>query len=244
MWWGVDSTGPITESALANVRNWYRGHPTPSVWGRYIVGHYALQAGELAVAAAHRIYVYLLVPDLNCSGCGGGNYCGNDRTAEQARVNGLAAVQAAEAAGVPTGTTLFKDIEEVGACHGELTSDYLRSWYTTAGHSRFRVGFYGNTYRQHNDFPRAYCATLQADPAFAGQVVLADNEPEPQLGAPRGTVGPANAPRFAPYEPSCAPATATRIWQYGESTDRGNYTDIDLVRPGTTGLIAPDGTVT
>ena len=145
MWWGVDSTGPITASALANVRDWYRDHPTPAVWGRYIVGHFALQPGELESRPPHHIYVYLLVPDQNCSGCGGGNYCGNDRTVEQARVNALAAVQAAEAAHVPTGTTLFKDIEEVGACHGELTSDYLRSWYSTASRSRFRVGFL----RQH-----------------------------------------------------------------------------------------------
>jgi hypothetical protein len=61
---------------------------------------------------------------------------------------------------------------------------------------------------------------------------------------PRGTTGPDNAPRFNPLVPWCAPDRATVIWQYGESLDPGNYTDIDQARPDTPGMLAPDGTVT
>lgn len=245
MWWGVDSTGPITEAALDNVRNWYRGSPRPLLWGRYVTGSFALQRGELAFARAHGIGVYLIVPDLDCSICDNGNdVCGSDRTAGQARDDARRAVKASIRAGIPARVTLFKDVEEIGTCHGELTSEYLRAWYHHVRATRYRAGFYGNTFRQSWDFPRAYCAAVRADPRFAHDVALAQNQPEPAIGAARGTIGPSNAPRFAPYVPSCAPSGVTRIWQYGESLSSENYTDVDEIVPGTRGLLAPDGSVT
>jgi Domain of unknown function (DUF1906) len=244
-WWGVDSTGPMDAAALANVQSWYRGGQRPAVWGRYVSGHFAVQPGELAFARAHGIYVYLLVSDQNCSVCAGGSdVCGNDRTAAQASTDARAALVAADRSRIPSGAMLFKDIEQVGTCTGELTSTYLLTWFHTVHHSRYRVGFYANTYRQHNDFPRAYCQSIRRDTMFAHDVQLADDEPEPAISAARHTIGPANAPRFAPDAPWCAAPSATRIWQYGESTTRGNDTDVDEVRPGTAGLLAPDGTVT
>lgn len=244
-WWGVDSTGPINEAALENVRNWYRGSPRPLVWGRYVNGTFALQRGELAFARAHDIAVYLIVPDLNCSVCSGGNdVCGNDHTSGQAKDDASRAVRAAKRAGIPAGVTLFKDIEEIGTCNGELSADYLRGWYRYVRTTKYRVGFYGNTYRQTWDFPRAYCAAVQDDASFTADVTLAQNQPEPAIGAPQGTIGPGNAPRFAPYVPHCAPPGVTRIWQYGESLSSSNYTDVDQIIPGTHGLLAPDGSVT
>ncbi len=244
MWWGVDSSGPITAAALENVRGWYQG-ATPQMWGRYLNGSFALHPGELAFARAHGIYVYLLVPDRNCSICdGGSDVCGNDRTAGQAQADAEAALRAAAAARVPRGTVLFKDIEQVGSCAGEPTGAYLISWYRTLLHSDYKTGFYGNSYRQSYDFPRAYCAALAAEPRFATDVVIDGNEPEPQLGAPQGTIGPRAAPSFAPFKPWCAPSHVTKIWQYGESTDAANYTDVDQAVPFTHGLLAPDGTVT
>jgi hypothetical protein len=244
MWWGVDSTGPITASALAAVRGWYQG-ATPQMWGRYIVGHYALHAGELAYARQQGIYVYLLVPDRNCSICDGGrDVCGNDETATQATADAQIAIQAADAMRISTGAVLFKDIEEVGSCRGEPTATYLRSWFDALQGSGYRVGIYGNTYRQTNDFPRAYCATAAADPEFAAGVIMDANEAEPAIGAPRNEVGPGVAPPFTPLIPACSAPTSTYIWQYGESTSKANFADADEMRPRTPGLLAPDGTVT
>jgi hypothetical protein len=245
LWWGVDSTGPMSADALANAQDWYLGNERPAVWGRYVVGHFGLRPGELAFARAHGIYVYLIVPDQNCSVCAGGSdMCGSDRTAAQAATDAAAAVRGATRAGVPARARLFKDIEQVGSCQGELTSDYLLAWYRTIRNSRYRVGFYGNTYRPGYDFPRVYCQALRREPQISREVILADDEPEPAIGAARKTIGPGTAPRFAPDTPACAPADATKIWQYGESTSPDNYTDVDEIMPDTTGLLAPDGSVT
>jgi hypothetical protein len=203
-----------------------------------------LVPGELAFAARHHIAVYLIVPDSNCSVCnGGGDLCGNDITAAQARGDAQDAITIARRLHIPAGAALFKDIEEVGTCHGELTGTYLDTWFRTARSSPYRPAFYGNAYTQQYDFVRAYCDAAGDDPQFRSEVILADDEPEPAIGAPAGAVGPSTAPPFRPDVPHCAPATATRIWQYGESLTSANVTDIDEIRPDTPGLILPDGTV-
>jgi hypothetical protein len=243
-WWGVDSTAAITEASLANVRGYYAGGQTPLVWGRYVSGSYALYPVELAFAQAHSIFVYLLVPDRDCSVCNGGrDVCGNDHRPDQASADAQDAIDAAKRAGIPTGAVLFKDIEQIGSCEGELTATYLDTWYQVLTGSPYRAGFYGNAYRQSNDFPRAYCQLIQTDPA-AIDIELADDEPEPAIGAPPGTTGPATAPAFAPDSPTCAPERATKIWQYGESTSHSNNTDIDQVQPDTAGILTPSGGVT
>lgn len=242
MWWGVDSSGPITAAAIDNVRGWYQG-ATPQFWGRYLSGDYAVTREELAFARSQHIYVYLLVNDSNCSQCSGGDICGNDQTAAQAHADALAAITAARGLGVRRGAVLFKDIEQVSSCRGEPSGDYLIGWWQTLRSSDYRTGFYGNTNQQNYDFPVGYCAAVAHDPRFRRDVVLDMNEPEPRIGAPQGSTGPKNAPPFAPFSPSCAARTATVIWQYGESTDQDNYTDVDQARPDLHGLLAPDGTI-
>ena len=245
MWWGVDSSGPITAAAIHNVRDWYRGSPRPQFWGRYLSGDYGVSKAELAYGRAQGIYVYLIVNDRNCSECaGGGDICGNDRTAAQAALDAKEALRAARRLGLGKGTVLFKDIEQVSSCRGEPTADYLYTWYRTLQGTDWVTGFYGNAYTQFYDFPIGYCATVKKHPDFATHVILDMNEDEPLIGAPRGRTGPHNAPRFNPLKPSCAPLSQVAIWQYGESTSPDNYTDIDQMRPGTPGLLAPDGTVT
>ncbi len=245
MWWGVDSTTPMSEQVLDNVRGWYRGAQVPAVWGRYVSGHWALHPSELGFARTHGIYLYVLVPDANCSVCsGGGDLCGNDRTSAQATEDARAAIRAATALHLPSGTMLYKDVEQIGSCTGELTAQYLLTWYRVGRASPYRVGFYGNAYSQHYDFVHAYCQLVRHHPMFTREVVLADDEPEPAIGAAQGTIGPADAPPFKPDAPYCAPDTATKIWQYGESISSGNLTDVDEVMPDTPGLIAPDGSVT
>jgi hypothetical protein len=243
LWWGVDSSDPITADTLANVHYWYGG-AQPQMWGRYLDGSYAVTRAELAFARQHGIYVYVIVPDENCSVCdGGADICGNDHSSAQARADAATALRAAHALRIPAGTVLFKDIEQIGSCTTEPTATFLTSWYDAVRHSGYRVGFYGNSYRQFYNFPRAYCAAAARDPAFVRNVTLDDNEPEPQLGADRNTIGPHNAPPFAPFTPHCAPDAATAIWQYGESVVGGNDTDVDQARPGAHGLIAPNGGV-
>ncbi|MEP6853230.1 MAG: glycoside hydrolase domain-containing protein [bacterium] len=242
-WWGVDSSGPITSAALANVQGWYRG-ATPQFWGRYVSGDYGVSRAELAFARSRGIYVYLIVNDQNCSQCDGIDICGHDLTAAQARADAREAIRAAEQVGVGRGAVLYKDIEQISSCRKEPSAEYLLAWYHTLRETDWRTGFYGNVYQQNYDFPRAYCAAVARDPQFTADVVLDMNQPEPRLGAPRGTTGPHNAPRFRPTVPSCAPRTATKIWQYGESIDPDNYTDIDQAVPDAPGMLAPDGAIT
>ncbi|MGI8678612.1 MAG: glycoside hydrolase domain-containing protein [Jatrophihabitans sp.] len=244
MWWGVDSYAPITAQSLANVRDWYVGGHRPQFWGRYLSGRAGISDTELRFARAHGIYVYLIVPDRNCSACSDGDACTNDSTAAQARADAAAAVRAARRLTLPAGAVLFKDIEEVSSCRDEPTPAYLLAWFRTLLGTPYRTGFYGNVYRQTYEFPTAYCATVRAHPDFSSGVVLAMNEPEPQLGAPRKTIGPSTAPPFRPSSPRCAPPGRTLIWQYGESTDDANLTDVDQARPGAPGLLAPEGGTT
>lgn len=243
MWWGVDSTEPISKATLDNIAGFYRGHPRPQFWGRYLRGSYAVTRHELAFARAHHLYVFLIVGDDNCSGCGGGDTCGNDETTGQARADVQQAVRAARRLHVPAGAVLFKDIEQVAACGGEPTADYLLAWYRAMGGTPYRTGFYGNVHKQYYDFPVAYCRAVSRNSSFAADVVLDMNQPEPQLGAEQGTVGPHQAPAFRPHNPSCAKPSQTVIWQYGESIDSDNLTDIDEARPDVHGMLAPDGGV-
>jgi hypothetical protein len=234
----------MSAASLANVRQWYRGGHDPVAWGRYINSSHTLVDGELDFAARHGIVVFLIVPDSNCSVCnGGGDLCGNDITTAQATQDAHDAIAVAIHLHIPPGAALFKDIEEVGSCHGELTGAYLDTWYRVLRGSRYRPAFYGNAYTQHYDFVRAYCEAADADPRFRSDIILADDEPEPAIGAPRGRIGPSTAPPFRPDTPHCAPESATKIWQYGESLTAENATDVDEIRPDTPGLILPDGTV-
>jgi Domain of unknown function (DUF1906) len=244
MWWGVDSTTAINAASLANVERWYLGYHRPQFWGRYLRGSYAVSRTELAFARAHGIYVYLIVTDHNCSQCAGHDVCGNDRSATAAAADAHAAVLAAEALNLPRGTVLYKDLEQVSSCRGEPTATYLLAWDHALQTTRYRTAFYGNTNQQNYDFPKAYCAAVARNSDFASRVLLDMDEPEPQLGAPRHTIGPANAPRFAPFQPRCTPTGQTTIWQYGESRDDDNLTDVDEARPDTPGMLAPDGSVT
>ncbi|SHH33175.1 protein of unknown function [Jatrophihabitans endophyticus] len=243
MWWGVDSTEPISRATLRNVASWYRG-ARPQFWGRYLLGDYGVTAAELAFARSRHVSVYLIVADRNCSGCAGGDVCGNDRTTAQARSDAEKALHRAKALDLPTGVVLFKDIEEVSSCRGEPTAEYLLAWHRTLRETHVRTGFYGNAYKPYYEFPVAYCAAVDADRRFAREVVLDMNQPEPRLGAPQGTTGPRNAPRFAPRSPPCAPKARTVLWQYGESIDPANVTDVDQARADTHGMLAPDGGVT
>lgn len=240
----MDSTVAIDARSLANVRGYYRGGHDPVAWGRYLSGRFGLHRAEIDFAARHDIVLYLLVPDANCSGCAGGDLCGNDRSPEQAARDAQQAIAAARALSIPAGAALFKDVEEISACHGELTGNYLEAWFQRLQHSPYRPAFYGNATAQDYDFPRAYCAAARRDPVFRREVILAQDEPEPAIGAPLATIGPANAPTFSPDRPNCAPRGMTKIWQYGESLSPDNLTDVDEIQPDTPGLLMPDGSVT
>ena len=242
--WAVDSTTAINAASLANVHGFYRTTHNPVAWGRYLLGPYGLHRAEIRFAADHHIALYLLVPDADCSGCGGGDLCGNDHTAAQAHRDAARAITAARHLHLPPGVALFKDIEQVGACHGELTGTYLNAWYQQIQASRYRPAFYGNSTNQNFDFPRAYCHAIAHHAPLARHAILAQDEPEPAIGAAPDSVGPGNAPPFHPDQPACTPRGSIKIWQYGESLTTDNDTDIDEIRLNTPGLLAPTGTAT
>jgi hypothetical protein len=240
-WWGVDSVSPVNAADLAAVRNWYQGG-TPQVWGRYIsdIGG-ALNKTEMNFAAQNGIYLYLLVADHNNSSP---LVCGHDSSASDAAADAQGAISAASALGVKAGAVLFKDFEQ-NQCPNEPSAAYISTWYQTVAASGYAVGFYGNSFNQNNQFPRAFCAAAAGVPGLVAHVSLSASEPEPNFNSLSGTTGPANAPAWAADTPSCAPAAATTVWQYGEvGQQAGNIADIDEFRPAAPGLVAPDGSIT
>lgn len=240
-WWAVDSVDPVNAADLAAVRNWYQGG-TPQVWGRYIsdIGG-ALTKTEMNFAAQNGIYLYLLVADRNNSSP---LVCGRDLNASDAVADAQTAVAAASALGIKPGAVLYKDFEQT-QCAGEPSAAYVQSWYQTVASSTYKVGFYGNAFNPNNQFPTAFCAAAAAVPGLVAHVSLSASEPEPNFNSAIGTTGPANAPAWAADTPSCAPAATTSVWQYGEvGSQAGNIADIDEVRPGAPGLVAPDGSIT
>jgi hypothetical protein len=242
--WAVDSTTAVDAGSLANVRSYYRTAHNPVAWGRYLSGPYGLHRAEIRFAAHHHIALYFLVPDADCSGCGGGDLCGNDRSRAQAHHDADQAITAARRLHLPPGVALFKDIEQVGACYGELTGNYLYAWYQRVQASHFRPAFYGNSTNQDFDFPRAYCHAISHHARLGRNAILAQDEPEPAIGAAADSVGPGNAPPFHPSQPNCTPRGTIKIWQYGESLTPDNETDIDEIRLNTPGLLTPNGTAT
>lgn len=241
-WWAVDSVSRVNDASLNAVRAWYQGG-TPQVWGRYISdisSSFTLNADEIAYAAAHNIYLYLLAADHT-------DTCGTDSTYDQGVADGQVAINAAQALKIPAGAVLFKDFEERSSrCPSDPSAGFLEGWYAVMKNSNFyKAGFYGNSYSQSNNFAKAYCQAGAAMGGFLAETSIAASEPEPAFNNARGTVGPGNAPAWGPTKPSCALSTATTIWQYGEvGSQAGNIADVDLVLPNAPGLLAPNGTVT
>jgi hypothetical protein len=240
-WWAVDSVSQVNDANLAAVRAWYQGG-TPQVWGRYIsdLNGITLTSTEVAYARAHGIYLYLLVADHTSS-------CGTDSTYAQGVADAQTAIRAAQALKIPSGAVLFKDFEERSSrCPGDPGAGFMEGYFAQLQNSAlYKAGFYGNSYSQSNNFAKSYCTAARAMVGFLDNTSIAASEPEPAFNNARGTVGPHNAPAWAPTKPSCALSTATTIWQYGEVGSRaGNIADIDEVVPNAPGLVAPDGTVT
>ena len=244
-WWAVDSATQMNATSLGKVQAWYQGG-TPMVWGRYVSSDFELQQSEISFARANQIYLFFLVTDQNCSACRAGkDVCGNDTTAAQAQSDAAQAVTQAGTDNLPNGIILFKDMEQTGTCVGEPTAAYVSAWYQSVQGSGYSVGFYGNSFSQNNAFPKAYCGAAAAIPGFSANVTLDSSEPEPNFNPPQNSTGPTTAPAWVPTRPSCAPLSATTIWQYGEPGSQvGDIADIDEVVPNTKGLLAPDGSVT
>jgi hypothetical protein len=241
-WWAVDSVSRVNDASLAAVRAWYQ-NGTPQVWGRYIsdIGStFTLNSDEIDYAAKNGIYLYLLAADHSAN-------CGTDVTYDQGVADAQVAIAAAQALKVPPGVILFKDFEERSSrCPSDPSAGFLVGWYAAMKNSNlYKAGFYGNSYYQTNAFSKAYCGAAAAMGGFLDNTTIAAAEPEPAFNNARGTVGPRNAPLFAPTKPSCALPSATTIWQYGEvGSQAGNIADVDLVLPNTPGLLAPNGTAT
>ena len=159
-WWAVDSVSPINATNMQKVRDWYQGG-TPQVWGRYIsdIGG-ALTRTEMTFASQNGIYLYLLVADRNNSSplvCGRDlnasdavdRRAGRDRRGQRARHQGRRGpVQGLRADPVRR------------TSHRPPTS---RPGTRRSPQSSYKVGFYGNSFSQNNQFPKAYLRCRRGD---------------------------------------------------------------------------------
>jgi Domain of unknown function (DUF1906) len=241
-WWSVDSVDRLNDANLAAIRAWYQGG-TPLAWGRYISdisSSFTLNSAEITYAQQHGIYLYLIAADHTSS-------CGTDSTYAEGVADGQVAIAAAKALKIPAGAVIFKDFEErTSRCPGDPGAGFLEGWYAVMKNSNmYKAGFYGNSASPSNAFSKAYCQAGAAIAGFLGNTSIAASEPEPAFNNRRGSTGPRNAPAYAPTKPSCAPASATTIWQYGEvGSQAGNIADVDEVAANAPGLLAPNGTIT
>jgi hypothetical protein len=205
------------------------------VWGRYVgdCSSFCITRSEVSFAHQNRIYLLLIVGDLNDPPLG---ICGNDSTASQGASDAQAAVSNARHLGVPSGVLLVKDFE--GGCR-DPTASYISAWYATVKQSGsgYQVGFYGNSFAPANAFPRAYCGVGNPS-GFDWNTILYATEPEP---GPFG--GPGTAPAFRTANPPCT--NTTDLWQYSEAQPAGAPSvDVDEAQPSTPGLWAPSGNAT
>ncbi len=141
----------------------------------------------------------------------------------------LNAIEAAQALGVPTGVSLYGDIET----NVPTSSDWLFGWWETMSTSMFANpgGFYCNpSARNASNFSTPYCTAITSLANLNPDGTLRFNPPlfssAPQLGCTF------NRSSFGPCEPACVP-DSVGIWQYAggcfkDNTSPRGLCDMDL----------------
>ncbi len=133
--------------------------------------------------------------------------------AAQGTADAQAAIQAAQAAGAPPGTAIFRDVE----VSDDITAAYIESWYQTfeQSGSGFIPAFYENSYNATSGYfagtSGAYCTAEAADPALATGLPLWTDELEPDYNSGYSPTA-ADAPTWDPFALPCANDTVA--WQY------------------------------
>ncbi len=230
IYWGVISS----HAANSTVHN-ESGNPTlfdyitqqvqiPQFWGRYIAGkdpQYLLTQDEVnfifssSIGSCRILLIYY-------GATPGGDY-------QMGATDALNAIEAAQALGIPTGVSLFGDIEI-----NVLTStDWLFGWWETMSASMYTNpgGFYCNpSARNASNFSTPYCTAINSPANLNPDGTLHFNPPlfssAPQPGCTF------NRSSYGPFEPACVPDSAV-IWQYAEgcfkdNTNRRGLCDMDL----------------
>ena len=213
----VDSAMAASGSVSSNLTLWqdvvdWAGAP-PVAWGRYLGsgGGAAtpLTAAEVSFLHANRCAILPIYNDSPLNGGQMGTYAMGQRDAD-------AAIQRAQALGVPSGVYLCCDIE-YGA---PLTAEYVRGWCDT-----MRPSVYGGSGILYG----ALATTAFAQPLLAAmgdanvqRLLLWASTPEP--GSSTATA----MPTWVPDAPSAQTEGMVRLWQYSEG-DYGGWVDLNEV---------------
>jgi hypothetical protein len=211
--WGIDSCDtaqdlvPGTQSDMGD----------PQFIGRYLgpspcnPTYPELSTSEVTYAESLGIKILLIYDP--------GRFGPTAQEGAQGTADAQAAIQAAQAAGAPPGTAIFRDVE----VSDDITAAYIQSWYQTfeQSGSGFVPAFYENSYNTTIGFfagaTGAYCTAEAADPALATGLPLWSDELEPNYGdgnlPGNGTLPNTDPPPvWNPYALPCANDTVA--WQY------------------------------
>lgn len=217
-YWGVVSTRPAN-AALATIG----GQPIlfdfvtqqvslPQFWGRYIAGKAQgdlLTAGEADFLLNNNCRILLVHYGINP----GGDYQAGVQDATNA-------ISAAQNLGVPTGITIYGDIETGVATN----TDWFFGWWETMSASVYANcgGFYCNPSAGNaTNFATPYCAAIN-DPRNLNPDGSLRFNPPLFASAPRPTAGcNFDLSYYQPDEPACVPGAAV-IWQYAEQCNKNS----------------------
>jgi peptidoglycan hydrolase-like protein with peptidoglycan-binding domain len=189
--WGVDTTAAITSTFLSDVKADYG---TPDFVGRYLDQETGYTTGLTSseVSYIHGQGIKILLIESDHSG----------DTGSEGTTKGNEAVQQAKALGVPTGNTLFADIE-VGST---TDSTFITDWYNAVKAGGYTPGIYANPLPGSSGFNSAFCASGST---VINNTVIYSTEPS------KSATTKAAKPAFAPDKPTCGGKTLA--WQYALS---------------------------
>ncbi|MBA2396502.1 MAG: peptidoglycan-binding protein [Ktedonobacteraceae bacterium] len=202
--WGVDTTASITSAFLSSIKSNYG---TPDFVGRYLDQETGFTTGltksEVSYIHGQSIKILLIESDH-----------GGD-TSSEGTTKANQAIQQAKALGVPTGNTLFADVE-VGSA---VDSTFIQDWYKTITAAGYKAGIYENPLPGSSGFNSAFCASGST---VIANTVLYSTEPS------RTATTKANKPIFAPTSPTCG--GKTQAWQYALAGTAKVNADFDEVK--------------
>ena len=208
---GVDSTTPANKRLTNGYRlyDWVmRQNSFPAFWGRALTGEDRIEEEELAFLREKNCKVALILRDLTEAGV----------SASDGMEDGLRAVEAAKALGVPdhAGVALFAEIRP----EWSVSHNWMLTFAETLVAAGYVPGFIGNTDSSKNfNFDRQCSHYVQATdsvdelrPVYWGTEPKVEGEPE----------------EWAPYCPSALTPEEMDLWQsgvirYGDITANEDY---------------------
>ncbi|WP_112180547.1 glycoside hydrolase domain-containing protein [Paraliobacillus zengyii] len=189
--WGVDSTTNVTKDLYNSVLKKYR---KPEYWGRYITSVEGVTEGltQTEVELLHNSGTKIL-PIYSKFATAIGS--------REGRTMAQNAVFHARRLGIPEGTIIFANIENLLEVDKDWVVGYVEAMYPTG----YKPGFYNDP--NQGDFSSAYCQAVSENDQIAVQAVLWSAEPDTGISKQR------KAPKFEPSTPNCT--ANIWAWQYG-----------------------------